>query len=308
MDGSKEERYRAGEDALWQRHGVSARTEHRVEVPALGFKARVQEVGDPGGPPIVFLHGSPNCGTVWAPLVTRLKDFRCLIVDGPGYGLSEAPPRPLAAREHAIPVLAALNQLGVERAHIVGSSYGSCVAMSFIAAHPERVGRVIHQSHPGIVPDQPGYGAMFYFRFFSAMAWLKVAGATATSTIPLWRAIGHGPAIDNGRFAEGVLDWYASLLTDTGTLAADAGLTRAVLRGISLDTSCFVTREELARCQSATAWFWGEHETLGGMDVARQFAAMVPGSTVELAEGAGHLPWLDVPDAAEKHLRAFLTA
>jgi len=93
------------------------------------------------------------------------------------------------------------------------------------------------------------------------------------------------------------------LLRGTRTLDADAALTRSVLAGLSLNTEAFVRREELAPPRVPTSWYWGEHETLGGPDVAASFAALVPGSTVTLAAGCGHLPWLDDLKAAERHLR-----
>ena len=79
----------AVERALWSRYGITPR-ELRVRLRA-GNEVRVQEVGT--GPPIVFVHGVSVAGTSWLTLVDALKDdFRCLLVDRPGCGLSDPVP------------------------------------------------------------------------------------------------------------------------------------------------------------------------------------------------------------------------
>jgi pimeloyl-ACP methyl ester carboxylesterase len=65
-------------------------SERRVKLPA-GHEVRVQEIGE--GAPIVLIHGAAVGGSSWVLLADALKDeFRCLLVDRPGCGLS--PPIP----------------------------------------------------------------------------------------------------------------------------------------------------------------------------------------------------------------------
>lgn len=77
------------ERALWSRYGI-APTERRVRLRA-GNEVRVQEIGT--APPVVFVHGVSVAGTSWLALAAALKDdFRCLLIDRPGCGLSDPVP------------------------------------------------------------------------------------------------------------------------------------------------------------------------------------------------------------------------
>ena len=55
-----------------------------------GAEIFVKEVGQ--GTPMLMLHGSPDTGAMWEPLIERLKDnVRCIAVDLPGFGRSTMP-------------------------------------------------------------------------------------------------------------------------------------------------------------------------------------------------------------------------
>jgi 2-hydroxy-6-oxonona-2,4-dienedioate hydrolase len=81
-----EGRYREAEERLWASVGVTP-TERCIRLEPHGVEMRVQEVGQ--GPPVLFVHGGSNNGTSWATLAVHLTDFRCILLDRPGCGLSE---------------------------------------------------------------------------------------------------------------------------------------------------------------------------------------------------------------------------
>lgn len=77
------------ERSLWSRFGITP-VDRRLRLRA-GNEVRVQEVGD--GPPVVFVHGAAVAGSSWVLLADALKDeFRCILVDRPGCGLSSPVP------------------------------------------------------------------------------------------------------------------------------------------------------------------------------------------------------------------------
>lgn len=113
--------YRQAEERLWG--SVDLRpVEHEVELARLGVRVRVQEVG--AGEPVLYLHGGPNAGSTWAPLVAGTPGFRSLLVDRPGTGLSA--PQPVGPEEVGgfadVFVADLLDGLRLERAHVVASS------------------------------------------------------------------------------------------------------------------------------------------------------------------------------------------
>lgn len=83
---ARTERYRAAERALWDHYGI-APTERFVELSSPRARLRIVEVGS--GRPILFLPGTPETGPYWGALVRELSGFRCLMVDRPGWGLSD---------------------------------------------------------------------------------------------------------------------------------------------------------------------------------------------------------------------------
>ena len=55
--------------------------------------ARVHHVDEGEGPPLLLLHGNPTWSFLYREIVVGLRDrFRCIAVDLPGFGLSQAPP------------------------------------------------------------------------------------------------------------------------------------------------------------------------------------------------------------------------
>ena len=106
---------------------------------------------------MLFLHGAPNAGSTWAEVVARLPDFRNLLVDRPGAGLSTPLPQPLDretapqfADRFAVDVLDALE---IERADVVASSFGGYLALGPLPGTPTGSGGWSSSAAP---PSAPG--------------------------------------------------------------------------------------------------------------------------------------------------------
>ena len=69
--------------------------------------------------------------------------FDVILFDNRGIGESDAPPGPYTVAEMAGDAVAVLDEAGVERAHVVGTSLGGMVAQELALAHPERVDRLV---------------------------------------------------------------------------------------------------------------------------------------------------------------------
>jgi 2-succinyl-6-hydroxy-2,4-cyclohexadiene-1-carboxylate synthase len=104
------------------------------------------------GAPLVLLHGFTGSSATWAPHVASWP-ARAIAVDLPGHGQTDAPADSARYRMEATvaDLVALLDQLGVERAHVLGYSMGGRVALHLAAAHPERVATLILESaSPGL--------------------------------------------------------------------------------------------------------------------------------------------------------------
>ena len=93
---------------------------------------------------VVFVHGALNDHSVWTLLARWYAHhgYRVLAVDQPGHGRSDGPP--LASVEALADwVLALLDVAGVTRAHLVGHSMGSLIALEAAARAPERAAALV---------------------------------------------------------------------------------------------------------------------------------------------------------------------
>jgi proline iminopeptidase len=106
--------------------------------------------GNPGGKPVVFLHGGPGGGT--SPLQRRFFDpaaYRIVLFDQRGCGRST----PHVATEdpdehntiwHLVADMEALREhLGIERWQLFGGSWGATLALAYAESHPDRVTEII---------------------------------------------------------------------------------------------------------------------------------------------------------------------
>jgi non-heme chloroperoxidase len=106
-----------------------------------GLRLHVREWGNPGGRPILFIHGWSQSHLCWdkqygSPALAG--EFRLVAFDLRGHGMSQAPPEP----EHytdgglwADDVAAIIDRLGLDRPVLVGWSYGAFVICDYVRVH-----------------------------------------------------------------------------------------------------------------------------------------------------------------------------
>jgi pimeloyl-ACP methyl ester carboxylesterase len=122
-----------------------------------GVTLAVLDEGD--GPAVLLLHGFPDSSHLWRHQVPVLVDagFRVIAPDLRGFGESD---KPDSVEDYAImrslgDVLAILDALAVERAHVVGHDWGAGLAWVVAGLAPERVERLVAISvgHPNTQRD-----------------------------------------------------------------------------------------------------------------------------------------------------------
>ncbi len=120
----------------WEAHP----TEHAVETP---FGPTVSYHWRGEGTPVVLLHGAGTCWLMWAPMIGGLLGRSVIAIDGvgePGRSVQTAPVR--NADDLSAWLGATLAGLGVERAHLVGASYGGYVVVCHALRAPDTVASV----------------------------------------------------------------------------------------------------------------------------------------------------------------------
>lgn len=101
----------------------------------------VSGVHRPGaGPavPVIFVHHINGAAQQWAPVMARVDGRASAAVDLRGHGQSQ-PGGCYGAADYAADVAAAMDGLGIARAHLVGASFGGGVCLTLAAEAPQRV-------------------------------------------------------------------------------------------------------------------------------------------------------------------------
>ena len=105
--------------------------------------------------PVVMLHGGGPGASGLSNFARNLpvfaRSFRTLVVDQPGFGKSDKPPVEGSYFTFAAEALAGLlNELGIDRVHLVGNSLGGGTAARFALSYPERAGRLVLMAPGGL--------------------------------------------------------------------------------------------------------------------------------------------------------------
>lgn len=300
-----ERTYRRAERRLWDSVGVQP-DELKVRLPWLGTEVRIQKVGQ--GRSVLFVHGSPNSGSTWAPLVGRLSGLRCLLLDRPGTGLSEPLPDPPPALEELTDrlVVDVLDALDLDEADLVVSSLGGYLGLHAASAHPDRIGRTVQMGSPGPIPGAPT-PAFVRLMGIPGVAWLMSRlPANRRAGRMQMRQIGHGKSIDEERISGEFFDWYYALQRNTDTMSNELSLMSDAVTFRGFKPEFELTDELLAQVDSPTYFLWGEDDAFGDQQLACQIIDSMPHAELEQMRDAGHLPWLDHPDRAAAIIEQFL--
>ena len=104
------------------------------------------EAGD--GPVLILLHGSGPGVSGWSNFKGNFPVFsaqcRTIIMDMPGFGLSDPEVYNRPYPKHAADaVVRLMDELGIEKAHLLGNSMGGYVTAEAALAHPQRFDRLV---------------------------------------------------------------------------------------------------------------------------------------------------------------------
>ena len=118
--------------------GINART-----VSSARLTTRVLCSGDEKGAPVIFVHGNLTSATFWEETMLAMPDgYHCIALDQRGFGESDPDAAVDGSRglaDMSDDVLALMDTLGIDKAHVVGHSMGGGVSWNLIADAPERL-------------------------------------------------------------------------------------------------------------------------------------------------------------------------
>ena len=106
------------------------------------------------GPPVLLLHGFCEFLETWDFNLRSLSEsYQVYAMDLPGHGLSDKPYLDYSIAFFTEFVVSFMQALGIERAGIIGHSFGGAISISLAANYPEKVDRIILESSFGLGDD-----------------------------------------------------------------------------------------------------------------------------------------------------------
>jgi 2-succinyl-6-hydroxy-2,4-cyclohexadiene-1-carboxylate synthase len=110
-----------------------------LRIPVGEVELQVREYAHPGEA-VIFLHFGGGNLHMWDGVVPYFEGkYRLVLVDLKGHGKSDKPSTGYHIDQLADEVIAVMDDLGIESAHVVGSSLGAEVGLSMAANYPERM-------------------------------------------------------------------------------------------------------------------------------------------------------------------------
>lgn len=240
------------------------------------------------GSAVALLHGHTFDRRVWEPQLPRLLGAGCRVLrpDLRGHGRSSRPDRGYHVSDHAADVAAVLDAADVERAAVIGFSFGGAVALELAVTRPARVAALGLVAT--VMPERP-FEPDFMDNLRAVARTIRTAGVAAAMTGP-WA---DGPLFASSFTKPGVRDATLAIVRDFPGAEYLATERDRVDRGWSVP-------DRLVEIAVATRVLVGELEMPGFRAWATEIAGAVPGATLEVVAGAGHLLPLEAPDTVAR--------
>ncbi len=221
------------------------------------------------GQPVVALHGWGGAIRSFWPVAEQLapRGYQVHVLDLPGFGSSDLPPRPWDVTDYSRFVLSYLDTAGLARVNLIGHSFGGRIGLVLAADHPERVRKMVLASSAGI-PTAP-------------TLWQRVRSTGARAA----RITLDGLGMTDLRA------WLQRRYNQR--YASQDYLTAGALQ----ETFVRVIRDDLSpyarRVQAPTLLIWGDQDADTPLWQGQRLEALIPDAGLVVFRGAGHFAYLE---------------
>jgi pimeloyl-ACP methyl ester carboxylesterase len=245
---------------------------------------------------VLCCHGNPGSSADWATLVGRVGTFaRAVAIDQPGFGAADAP----AGFEHtytghAAHLERALDQLGIERVHLVGHDLGGRWMLDWAVRHPDRFASAVVVAG-GVLLDYRWH----YLARIWRTRWVGEALMALNSRAIFRLMMRYGqPRPLRTSFVDRMYD------------DMDAGTRRAILAlyrpDFDWNQRSHDLSQQLRRLNRPALVVWGRHDKYIPVAQAERQLESLPGAEIRVLQGSGHWPFADDPVGFDQAVLPFL--
>lgn len=215
--------------------------------------------------------------------------YRLLIPDLPGFGeAGREPQRAYTIAAQVEHLRAFLDQHGVGRVHLGGSSMGGFIVAQFAARYPERVASLWLLDAAGTAAAQESQ-ALRGYRDHGSLPLLVTCEADFTQML------------DYSRHRQFFLP-YAVRTALARRAAADYPLHAQIMQQVAASP---LLEQQYRSLTTPALIVWGERDRILHPDGAAALAAIYPDHQCHMMAGIGHLPMLEAPRRSAADYRAF---
>lgn len=289
------------ETDFWRSYGLEPQ-EHFVNLESTNTRLRVQEVGK--GHPVIFVHGTGGSGTYFAPLIGQLEGFRCLVLDRPGWGLSD--PVDFTGRDYnqlVVEILqTVLTEFDANRAHGVGGSVGDAWVLR-LAQTESSMQRMVWLGSTALEElGVPRFIKLLASPFGALVARLGEREWVMRKQLT---QIGHRTTLESGAL-DRYIHWRAVEARETHFLRHERSMVKAMQRKGEWIPGIAVTDSDLRHISQPTLLVYGTKDPLGTVDLWQRKIDLMQHGRIAIIEDSGHLPWYDDAHGVAKIVQEFL--
>ncbi|UNB55125.1 alpha/beta fold hydrolase [Mycolicibacterium sp. YH-1] len=263
---------------------------------------RYYDAGD--GPTLLFLHGSGPGVTGWrnfrGVLPTFAAHFRCLILEFPGFGVSDDfGGHPMITAQGAVTPF--LDALSVDRVDIVGNSMGGGVGINFAIHNPDRIGKLVTIGGIGtnVFSPGPSEGIRLLQEFTEDPTRQRLVD---------WL---NSMVYDQALVTDQLIEERWKLATDPETLASARRMygKAAFAQMMAMMKSADVPMPWalMHKVSAETLLTWGRDDRVSPLDMALIPMRTIPNAELHVFPNCGHWAMIEAKAAFESVVLGFLT-
>ena len=252
-------------------------------------RTRYLHAGDPAAPVLVFLHGSGGHAEAYVRnLEAHAEHFSTYSIDMLGHGYTDKPGHALEIPHYTAHLVAVLDALGAEHAHVSGESLGGWVAARFAVDHPDRVDRLVLNTAGGSQADP---------EVMKRIVTLSMAAAEN----PTWETV---QARIKWLMADKSKD-YDDIVASRQRVYRQPGFATAMrdimaLQDPEIRARNLLRAEDYGAIAAPTLVVWTSDDPTADVAEGRRIASMIPDARFEVMPGCGHWPQYEDPKTFDR--------
>lgn len=220
------------------------------------------------GKKVVLLHGWGGQADSFLPVFNYLStNFEVYAIDFPGFGQSDPPSSPWNVTDYMNMLVKIFDALNIDKANLIGHSFGGRVSILFSALHGDRVDKVVLTDAAGLIPKRSWkyYLKVYKFKLMKKLFITFTPGENKQEKL------------DKFYSKYGSKDYQNS-----------GNLRQTFVKVVNQDL-----RGYLPQIKASTLLIWGSEDMDTPLYFGKIMEAEIPDAGLVVFEGAGHFAYLD---------------